>query len=202
MRMPSQRRMLATLALGRTVRSSGMITVGPVTVTSAPNSSASAGGRSMKNQAAAAMISQLSSAPKVTMLRTTSPWPRISRTRNVSAPSKRITATPSETSGKSRSPNSASGRTSPVAGPAIMPISSRMRMAGSFSHHASHCAPMPSRQMIAMMSPAFSGMWASLPCRLCSRADRPGRSLRAPRPRPRSPPRAGSSGCRAHRIVR
>ena len=40
MTMPSQRRMFATAALGRTTRSIGTITVGPVTRVRVPNSRA------------------------------------------------------------------------------------------------------------------------------------------------------------------
>ena len=48
MMMPSQRRMLEMRSLGRTARSIGMITVGPVTQVSAPNSSATGQARSAR----------------------------------------------------------------------------------------------------------------------------------------------------------
>ena len=88
--IPSQRRVFATASVGRTVRSIGTITVGPVTTTRAPNSSAMPGARPTTKCAAALTTPKVTSAPTVTRFRTTSSSPRISSRRSVSAPSNRI----------------------------------------------------------------------------------------------------------------
>ena len=61
--MPSQRSVLAMRAFGRSVRSIGAITVGPVTQVSAPNSSAIGHAAPATRCAAAASSSSASSAP-------------------------------------------------------------------------------------------------------------------------------------------
>ncbi|MNV98129.1 hypothetical protein D3C71_1933500 [compost metagenome] len=107
--MPSQRSTWLILAFGRTTRINGAITVGPVTTVTAPISAANSGGKSSNHQQATPITRKVISMPMVTRLRTTPPRPRISSTRSVSAPSNRIMATDSDTSGNSKSPNNASG---------------------------------------------------------------------------------------------
>ena len=74
----------------------------------------------------------------------------MSEKRRVSAPSKRITATASETIGSSTGPNTASGSSQPMPGPMTRPVSSRKRMAGSLVHQATHWQVMPSSTTAAI----------------------------------------------------
>ncbi|EEY46095.1 hypothetical protein VMA_000341 [Vibrio mimicus VM223] len=56
----------------------------------------------------------------------------------VKLPSNKITATASETKGKSKSPNSRSGFNTPKTGPASIPANSKNKMAGRRNRHANH----------------------------------------------------------------
>ncbi len=154
MTIPSQRNTWLMLAFGRTTRISGAITVGPVTTVTAPISAASSGGKSSSHQLARLMTRKVTSMPTVTRLRTTPPRPRISSKRSVSAPSNRMIATDSDTSGNSRSPNSRSGCTRCTVGPSTMPNSSSGKMAGRRSNQASHCASSDARPISTNMSGA------------------------------------------------
>jgi len=118
MTIPSQWATRATVPTGRTWRSSGPTTVGPVTTT-------------------------VISAPTVTRLQTDAPMARRSRALRLSPPSNRISPTASETRGKRISPKSASGSRNPVTGPATKPTASSRRMDGTRRRQASHCAPTP-----------------------------------------------------------
>ncbi|MDT4836417.1 hypothetical protein FQZ97_701140 [compost metagenome] len=158
MTMPSQRRMLAIDGFGRTTRSMGTITVGPVTSVRVPNSSARSQEKSSSQWVARVITAQVSRAPMVTMRCTTRPISRHSEKCRVRLPSNRISATDREISGNSSGPNSACGSSRPVAGPAMMPASSRKRIAGRRRRQASHwqnnaAAPMP---------PKPSRIWCSL----------------------------------------
>ncbi|MNO99494.1 hypothetical protein D3C76_912650 [compost metagenome] len=148
MTMPSQRRMLAIADFGRTTRSMGTITVGPVTRVRVPNKVASIQSKSSSQWVARVMMSQVDSAPRVTIRRTTVPISRHCDRCRVRLPSNRISATASDTRGISSGPNIACGSSQPRIGPARMPLSRRKRMAGSFRRQASHwqaraAPPMP-----------------------------------------------------------
>ena len=149
-RMPSQRSSWLTFGVARMVRSSGLITVGPVTTTRAANSSAISTENPVTAQVPAAISPQLSSAPQLTILLTAAPWPRRSPSRRVRPPSNNTSATPRETIGNRMSPNISSGRSRSVIGPATIPITSRARIDGSFSRQDSHWAAIPSTITAAM----------------------------------------------------
>jgi hypothetical protein len=136
--MPSQRSSRATLALGRTLRSNGTITVGPVTTTRAPNSSASSKGRFSRPQADSVTTPQVISAPQVTSRRTVFSRPRISLKRRVRAPSNRMIDTARDTPGSSRSPNNCLGWIRPATEPNNRPDSSNGKMAGSLMRQEAH----------------------------------------------------------------
>ncbi len=72
-RIASQRRMPETGAFGLTVLSNGMMTVGPLTVTMAPNRAARYKSQPSIRCAANPAASQVMSTPSVTSLRTTAP---------------------------------------------------------------------------------------------------------------------------------
>ena len=91
--MPSQRKILANLLIGRIERIIGCITVGPVTTTNAPNSDAISQRQSIIKCVATLMVIQVTTIPMLTRLVTIRPWPRISSNLSVSLPSKSITAT-------------------------------------------------------------------------------------------------------------
>jgi len=76
--MPSQRRILASFETGLTERSKGAITVGPVTIEMAPNSSAISHEISSTQCAVRVPIVQVTMEPIGTRLRTITPWPLIS----------------------------------------------------------------------------------------------------------------------------
>ncbi|GLO13845.1 hypothetical protein PPUJ20028_24260 [Pseudomonas putida] len=136
--IPSQRRMLAIVDFGRTTRSMGTITVGPVTRVRVPNRIASGQSNPSSEWVARAITSQVTSAPTVTKRCTTLPISRHCDKCRVRLPSNRISATASDTSGISSGPNNASGSSQPSVGPATIPASSRNRIAGSFRRQASH----------------------------------------------------------------
>ena len=73
-------------------------------------------------------------------LRTTLPIPLSSRKCRVSEPSNKITATLKETTGNNKSPNNASGSSTPLKGPRIKPVSSKNKIAGTRNAQATHCA--------------------------------------------------------------
>ena len=151
MMIPSQRRIRPTCAVGRTVRSIGTITVGPVTTMMAPNSIATRQSKPIRKWLAVPTITQVTSMPTDTRLRTTRSRPRISSKRRVMAPSYRMKATESDTRGYRSSPSRASGSSIPRPGPSARPPSRRMRMAGSLMRQATHCeriATMPIRVML------------------------------------------------------
>ena len=148
--MPSQRNSWLTSWVVRMVRSRGLITVGPVTTTRAANSSDISSEKPATREVPAAISTQLSSAPQLTRLLTAAPWPRRSLKRRVRPPSNSTTATPRETMGNSRSPNMASGRSRPVTGPAMIPMTSSARMAGSLRRQDNHWAAIPSTSTAAM----------------------------------------------------
>ena len=76
--------------------------------------------------------------PLETSRRMTRALSPISSRRKVSAPSKRMMATESETKGNSNSPSNASGRTQSSTGPTTMPASKSSKMAGCCTRQASH----------------------------------------------------------------
>ncbi|CRZ45864.1 Uncharacterised protein [Vibrio cholerae] len=137
-KIPSQRRIFAKRAVGRTVRSKGTITVGPVTTVKLPNISANGHSKPSNQCAAVLVIPHETSAPTVTMLHTVLLTPRISLKFRVRLPSNKITATASETSGKSKSPIKASGFNTPNTGPAKIPANSKNKMAGRRNRQANH----------------------------------------------------------------
>ena len=138
MTMPSQRSNRDTLLTGRTLRSSGTITVGPVTTTKAPNSSAISSGSSRKYQVAVVTTAQVTRAPQVTSRRTVRSRPRISSNLRVSAPSNRMIDTARDTLGSNRSPNMAWGSISPRPPPSSRPDNRSGRIAGSLRRQAPH----------------------------------------------------------------
>ena len=155
--MPSQRRMLAIFAVGRTVRSIGTMTVGPVTTITAPNRVATCHDESVSQSVASVATTQLTSVPHVTRRNTTRSTPRISENRRVRLPSNRMTATDNEIIGNSRSPNKASGCSQPVNGPATTPAMRRKTIAGSFRRQPSHwqkiaSTPIPASSNIMSIS--------------------------------------------------
>jgi len=93
---------------GRTERSKGLTTVGPLTTAIEPNTSAIAQGKSKTKRAVIASRAQVINTPTVISRVTTAPWPRMSEILSVKPPSKRMIATESETKGNNRSPNKAS----------------------------------------------------------------------------------------------
>ncbi|MNC39869.1 hypothetical protein D3C75_885500 [compost metagenome] len=106
------------------------------------------------------MTAQLTSMPVEQRLRTTLPIPLSSVRCRVSAPSNKMMATESDTSGNSSSPSRASGSSVPVIGPSKRPLSSRNKMAGTRTDQASHCASseiraIPARESAIM--PTSSG---------------------------------------------
>jgi hypothetical protein len=149
MTIPSQWATRATVPTGRTWRSSGPTTVGPVTTTIAPSRRAVPAEKPRSRSAAQVAMAQVMSAPTVTRLQTEAPIALRSRARRLSPPSKRINPTERETRGKRSSPNSASGSIKPVTGPATKPTASSRRMDGTRSRHASHWAPTPRTAMPA-----------------------------------------------------
>ncbi|MNH29472.1 hypothetical protein D3C79_897060 [compost metagenome] len=86
------------------------------------------------------MTAKLASMPVEQRLRTTLPIPLSSVRCRVRAPSNRMMATESDTSGNSSSPSNWSGSSTPVTGPSKRPLSSRNRMAGTRTDQASHWA--------------------------------------------------------------
>ena len=138
MTIPSQRRMLATCVVGRTLRSIGTITVGPVTTVSAPNRIASSREKFSNQYVASVVTSQVINRPLLTKRRTTCSRPLISLKRKVRLPSNSTTATASEINGNNSSPNKLSGLSQPNTGPIVIPAINKNRIAGSFIHQASH----------------------------------------------------------------
>ena len=141
MTMPSQRRILAMEALGRTTRSMGTITVGPVTSVRVPNSSASIQSKPSSQWVARVITAQVERAPTVTSRWTTLPISFHSDRCRVRLPSNRISATANDTNGINRGPNISCGSSHPSIGPARIPLSRRNRIAGSFRRQASHWQP-------------------------------------------------------------
>ena len=107
--MPSHCSMLASLALGRTERSKGAITVGPVTTDIAPNSKEISQDICKIQCADKVPIIPVTIAPTGIRLRTILLWPRISENRRVRLPSNKMMATARETMGNSKSPNTSPG---------------------------------------------------------------------------------------------
>ncbi len=122
-----------------------------------------------------AVITQLTRVPQLTSRTTTFSTPRISENRSVKLPSNRITATQSETSGKSRSPNNSSGFNQSVRGPAANPAVRRNTIAGNFSRQPSHwqrmasppiaaiCTAMSLSSGLSLFSSGFSGLVSCVP---------------------------------------
>ena len=129
--------------LGRTLRSSGMMTVGPVTQTKAPNSRAISGSTSNNKYVDNATIAMVISTPTETSICTTVPCCLISSNSSVSEPSNRIIATPKEMKGNISSPSTKSGSKIPKTGPTMIPINNKNKMDGCFKYQASHWAAMP-----------------------------------------------------------
>ena len=129
--------------LGRTLRSSGIITVGPVTQTRAPNNSAISGSTSNSKYVDSATMAIVISTPTDTSICTTVPCCLISSNSKVSEPSNKMMATPKEIKGNISSPNTKSGSKTPNTGPIMMPINNKNKMDGCFKYQANHCAAMP-----------------------------------------------------------
>ena len=142
--MPSHFRILEMVLLGRTLRSSGIITVGPVTQTNAPNSSAIKGSMSNNRYVDSATMAMVITTPTDTSICTTVPCCLISSNSKVSDPSNKMMATPKEIKGNISSPKTKSGSNIPSIGPTIMPINNKNRMDGCFKYQANHWAAMPS----------------------------------------------------------
>ena len=96
-RTPSASSTVESRERSGTRRSSGFTTVGPVTVTSAPNSAASDQGHSMKTRAAMAASTAVTATPTVTRLRIGPAERRRRRNSRLRPPSKRMMATASWT---------------------------------------------------------------------------------------------------------
>ena len=137
-------------SFGRTARSIGPMTVGPVTTMIAPNSTASGHARSTRKCAAHAITAHVIATPTVSIRHSSEPMSCSSWNRSVRLPSNRITATDIETTGNSRSPSSRSGSRMPATGPSRMPPASRNTIDGAFVRHASHCANSASRPTTAI----------------------------------------------------
>ena len=90
-------------------RNIGPITVGPVTVSMAPNNTDRIGLKSSSTQDNQADSAQVTAPPTVTKRRIEIPPLDRSRSFRLSPPSKRMIATETETKGKSTSPNARSG---------------------------------------------------------------------------------------------
>jgi hypothetical protein len=75
----------------------------------------------------------------------------------VRPPSKRMTATESETTGNSNSPRRASGSTQPKRGPTAIPVRSKSRIEGRFKRQAAHWAAMPRTAIRAKLGRKDSG---------------------------------------------
>ncbi len=130
-----------------TLRSSGRITVGPVTTVMAPNSTA--GRQSMPPASAAASEASTKEIGRATAVsrHTPSPAERSSRKSSARPPSNTTMATASPTIGCRPGPNANAGRRICSPGPMIRPVAKSSTMAGSFSRHATHCAPTPATAM-------------------------------------------------------
>ena len=121
LRMPSHFTMWLTRPRGRICRSIGPITVGPVITSSAPTRRANSVGRSSSHQAKKAESSQQVRAPTEMSRRMIPPLCRNSFRLRESPPSKRMTATAIEATGKMTSPKSASGSSKSGAGSGQQP---------------------------------------------------------------------------------
>ena len=109
MMIPSHFKMLPTFPSGRTCRSSGPITVGPVTNKIDPNNTDNRQFNPNNAKAASAATAKVIAAPHVTKAQITPRDALCSRRFSVSPPSNRISATASETAGSNNSPNNLSG---------------------------------------------------------------------------------------------
>ena len=141
--MPSHFKILAMVLLGRTLRNNGVMTVGPVTQTSAPNSKAIMGSTSNNRYVDSATTAIVISTPTDTKSWTTLPCCLISSNSKVNDPSNKIIATPSEIKGNNNSPSTKSGSKYPKTGPIIIPINNKNKMDGCFKYQANHWAAMP-----------------------------------------------------------
>jgi hypothetical protein len=125
-------------------RSSGTITVGPVTVTTAPNSADADHDMPVRVCANQAAPTAVTATPMVSKLRTGTPTLARRFGSRDSPPSNRMIATPRWISASSASPNAA-GCTRPMPpGPHKMPSSSSGRIAGSWNRSAMTWPAMPS----------------------------------------------------------
>ncbi len=143
MSTPSARRIGPVVPAGRTNRSSGPTTVGPVTTSTVARTIATSFEMPKISRAEYQPTIPVTMAPIVIRRRTTTPVLRSSRGGRSSPPSNRIRATDSETSGNSVLPSSSSGSSTPVTGPSVRPAMSSAMMDGSCVRHAIHCAIMP-----------------------------------------------------------
>ena len=156
MSTPSASRMVRRLLRRRIRRVSGLITVGPVTETSAPNSNAMRRLQPSASIAVTAAPAIVTTAPSVISRRIVSASRRSRSRLSCSAPSKRITATASPTMGLRPSP-SVSGRTMFAnSGPRRMPVASRKRIPGTRACRASDCATTPA---VTARAKVRAGSW-------------------------------------------
>ena len=143
MMIPSHFKILEIFLLGRTLRSKGVMTVGPVTQTKAPNNKAIIGSTSNSKYVDNDTIAMVIRTPTETSICTTEPCCLISSNSNVSDPSNKIIATPNEIKGNISSPSIKSGSKTPNIGPTIIPISNKNKMDGCFKYQANHWAAIP-----------------------------------------------------------
>ena len=121
----------------------GLITVGPVTTRIAPATAAVGHERPASVCPSQVVAPKVITSPPVTMSHSGQPSLRASDHFSERPPSNRITATPRDTRGDSRSPNSSDGFTSPRIGPASSPVPSSSTMAGMRRREAHHWAATP-----------------------------------------------------------
>jgi hypothetical protein len=116
----------------------GTITVGPVTMTMAPNRVLTCHEKLNISWVATVTMTQVVSAPTVIIRCTTLLTSRISPSFSVRLPSNRMIATDRATIGCRVSRNNWSGLIHPNTGPTSMPAMSRNKIAGRRARQASH----------------------------------------------------------------
>ena len=145
----SQRIAEPSLAVGRMCRSSGMMTVGPVTTRIAPSNADRGQSKPRRKRAAMAESTHVATTPMLAKLRTTRPIFANSAMSRLRPPSKRMIATERDTMGNSAAPSNSSGSIHPVTPPATKPASSNRKIAGNRKRHDSHWAAIPMTTMPA-----------------------------------------------------
>ncbi len=152
---PSASSTVPTECSTRRRRSSGVITVGPVTMTSVPNSTDGRHAQPSTKCAASVPPMALVAAPSVMSARMDRPSRRMRRRSRLSAPSNRMTATAKFTSVNSAGP-SVSGWTIPAtSGPSSTPVTSKSTMPGMPRCVAMICASMPAASATATVNAGF-----------------------------------------------